>query len=206
MIAARDLLAAGAALLVMGCGTPGESPTVPPPRPGESLLLASGTLFLSAALENGDPGQHEVFVIDHQVPDDLPATGGAELVLALRDTRGGQTCPEDEPESGCATVDWSAEPGAPRVPADGRFVNRVDVELASGRRSYFLSRTLRLADVVDLIDPERRHTAVGGDRVEWRTVLPTDLVAGSGLRLRLVMTKWQLPDVRIVYEIRALTG
>ncbi len=43
---------------------------------------------------------------------------------------------------------------------------------------------------------------MGGTAREWRGPLPGDVVPGSRLDLRLVMTKFGSPSVRIGYEVR----
>jgi hypothetical protein len=196
--------AALALLVALGCSTDSTptDPGTPNPAPG-GLVLASGTLVLPAAIDQNDAGSHEVFVVLQALRPDLMATSGRELVVALRDAgRPGQQCPSDEPEDGCASIDWSDDPASPRVPADGRFLNRLRVELDTGVKDLYLSRDFRLKDVPDIVDPNHRHTAIGGNERQWVVVLPTDLAAGSEIELRLVMTKWQAPDVRIGYEIR----
>ncbi|MDX1503801.1 MAG: hypothetical protein R3325_15685 [Thermoanaerobaculia bacterium] len=195
------------ATLLAACGE-SDSPTAPgpppppPPGPGPELVLASTELVLPAALSRGDAGEHESYFVAARVRPDLGPTAGARLIVTLQDvSRPGLACASDEPEDGCATVDWSGDPADPRVPAGGVFLNRLRLELASGARDYFLSRTLRLAEVPDLIDPNRQHTAIGGVELRWESVLATDLRPGSDLELRLVMTKWQPPQVRIRVQV-----
>jgi len=185
-------------------GGPGEPPTPAPPSPTQ-LVLASGELALPGAAQEGDPGSHEVLIAGHLVRSDLPATSGKLLILTLRDaTRPALACASEDPEDGCATIDWSDDPDRPRVPPDGAFENRLDLELVSGVRRLYLSRTLRLNGVPDLVDPLREHTAVGGSGQEWHLILPAALEPETRLDLRLIMTKWQAPDVRIAYEVRVV--
>jgi hypothetical protein len=195
--------------MALGCGSGVSAPTDPatPPTPDPSsadgLVLASGELILPGAGNENDSGNHEVLVARHQLRSDLEGTSGRLLVLSLRDlTRPSQSCPSEEPEDGCATVDWSADPEEPRVPPEGQFVNRLDFELTSGPRRLYLSRSFHLNDVPDRVDPLRQHTAVGGTASEWQLVLPAALQPDTPLELRVVMTKWQPPSVRIGYEIR----
>jgi hypothetical protein len=191
-------------LAALGCSTDTTptDPGSPNPPPG-GLVLASGELRLPAAINESDPGSHEVFVVLQELRPDLRPTSGRELVLTLRDaSRPGLACGSDEPEDGCATLDWSGDPEDPRVPAEGRFVNRLRIELVTGVKDLYLSRSFRLNDLPDIVDPNHEHTAIGGSGQDWSLVLPTSLAAGSDLELRIVMTKWQAPAVRIAYEIR----
>ena len=185
---------------------PGPGPTPGPgPAPSAGIVLMSGTLRLPAALDRGDVGEHQEYIVNRRLPEDLEPTSGRTLVIELRDaTRPALICTDDEPEAGCATVDWSAEPGLPGVPANGLFINRLEVELAFGAVEYYLSRTLRLAAVPDLVDPTREHTAVGGSGRIWTAVLPANVEGDRNLRLRLVLTKWQPPDVEIAFEVRVV--
>ena len=196
--------------LALGCDSgsptdPGGGPG-PPPGPGPSgLVLAAGELRVPAAIDSDEPGFHEVFFVLQRLRPDLAPTAGRRLVVTLRDlTRPGQQCASDEPEDGCVTIDWSADPAEPRTPANGLFVNRLRLTLEAGERDYFLSRTMALNDVPDLIDPNRRHTPIGGLPIRWQTVLPTNIVPGSDLELRLVLTKWQPPEVRIGFAVELL--
>jgi len=205
----RSALAALAALAVLaGCGPAETLPTAPAPNPGGPVggrVLARGSLPLAAADDPDDPAFHTIFVVDHQLPEDLGATQGRTLALALRDlTRPGMACVSEDRESGCATVDWSDEPSTPGTGPGGVLLNLLRAELASGLKELYLSRTFTLADVPDVADTQRRTTAIGGAPRRWERTLPVDLVAGSGLRLRLVMTKWQDPSVRIGYEVLLL--
>lgn len=196
-------------IMALGCGSGDSTPTDPatPPTPSPpsagGLVLTSGELVLPGAGTESDSGNHEVLIVRHQLRSDLEGTSGRLLVLSLQDlSRPTQSCPSEEPEDGCATLDWSADPEDPRVPPDGQFVNRLDFELTSGPRRAYLSRSFHLNDVPDRIDPLREHTAVGGTASEWQLVLPAALEPDTPLELRVVMTKWQPPDVRIGYEIR----
>ena len=196
-------------LAVLGsCGDLG-SPTDPGPDPDPApgtqggTVLGSGTFTLPGALASGDPGEHEVFLINHDLRPDLEPTSGRRLVVELRDaSRATMVCPTDEPEDGCATIDWSGQAEQPGVPEGGLFINRLEVVLRSGPREYYLSRTLRLENVPDLVDPNHEHTAIPGAGRAWSVVLPEDLLGDRNLRLRIVLTKWQPPNLRIAYEIR----
>ena len=190
----------------MRCGSGEPSPTAPgpaPPPPTSGRVLASGEISLPAATAPGEAGDHEPFTVDQALRTDLDGSSGARLVVTLRDlSRPGILCDDDDPQrSECAAIDWSDDPAEPRVPPDGVFLNRLTVELATGDRDYYLSRDFRLADVPDLIDPNHEHTAIGGNPVRWETTLPADLVGGSGLRLRFVLSKWQPPAVRIGFAV-----
>jgi len=146
-------------LLLAACGAvggPTNSPSAPgaPSSPGPVATLVSGQLSLPAAEAFGAPGFHEVLTVTDKLPDILPSTAGKRLVLALRDaSRPGQTCSRDHPLSGCATVDWSDDPGRPKVPDSGVFVNSLTLQLQTGPRSFFLSASGRLADKPDSFTP-----------------------------------------------------
>ena len=43
---------------------------------------------------------------------------------------------------------------------------------------------------------------MGGTAREWTAITPSDLVPGSEMHLRVVMTKFGEPAVRIGYEVR----
>ena len=43
---------------------------------------------------------------------------------------------------------------------------------------------------------------MGGSARVWEAVLPADLVPGSEVELRLVMTKFQAPEARVAWELR----
>lgn len=198
-------------LLVLGCGGADDSPTDPgdppppvPPPPADSVVLATGRLSLPAATTIGSSGYHEAFAITHRLSADIVATAGQLLELELRDlTRPAQLCTSSEPEDGCAAIDWSDDPRQPGVPADGRFVNRMIVQLTTGPRELHLTRGQQLSEVPDLVDPTQEHTAIGGNGVVWETVLPADVVGATDLEMRLVLTKWLDPSVEIGYEVRA---
>jgi hypothetical protein len=110
------------------------------PRTGTSTrTLAGGRLHLPAALGFGQPGFHEVLVAAGRLPRRLPPAKGLRLVVSLRDLgRPGQTCSSEHPLSGCATVDWSDDPGRPKVPRGGVFTNALTLRLVSGTRTYYL--------------------------------------------------------------------
>ncbi len=42
---------------------------------------------------------------------------------------------------------------------------------------------------------------MGGTAREWTTIIPSDVVPGSEMQLRVVMTKFGAPAVRIGYEV-----
>jgi hypothetical protein len=211
---AHSLLAILLVLLVgLGCGT-ADSPTDPgnPPDPGpgpipppadDAVVLATGRLTLPAATTAGSSGDHEAFGITFRLDPDDEATAGQRLIFVLRDlTRPAQFCGSPEPEDGCATIDWSDDPGKINVPPSGRFENRLTLDLVTGARNFYPSLTGALALVPDLIDPTRRHTAIAGLGTSWEASLPADLVPGTDLRMRLILTKWLDPSVEIGYELR----
>lgn len=168
-------------------------------------MLASGTLSLPAASIVGTTGDHEAFALTHRLTAEQGATAGQRLVVRLRDlSRPGMGCSSDEPEDGCATIDWSDDPSKPNVPRSGRFENRVTLELTSGVKDFFLTYNEVLVETPALIDPAREHTAIPGVGAGWDTDLPADLVTGSDLRLRFFLTKWLDPAVQIGYEVVAL--
>ncbi len=43
---------------------------------------------------------------------------------------------------------------------------------------------------------------MGGTAREWTAIIPSDVVPGSEMQLRVVMTKFGEPAVRIGYEVR----
>ncbi len=151
----------GLALLASACsygGTPSPSASsahavVPATTVGNSILI-SGELELPAATAFGEPGFHEVLIASGEARSDLGETSGLRLVVSLRDaSRPTQTCSEDHPLSGCATVDWSDDPGRPKVPPGGVFDNSVRVRLQTGPRTFYLSQSGELAGAPDPFVP-----------------------------------------------------
>ncbi len=134
-------------------GTPADvSPS--PVESGEARALAQGRLELPAANAFGEAGFHEVLTTTARVPEQLGATSGLRLVVSLSDaSRPSQSCSQDHPLSGCATVDWSDDPSRPNVPAGGVFDNSVTVRLSSGPRTFYLSQSGALADHPDPFVP-----------------------------------------------------
>lgn len=79
---------------------------------------------------------------------------GRKLVVRLRESsRPGQTCSQDHPLSGCATVDWSDSPDRPRVPASGVFDNSLTLSLARGPLTLFLRADGALATSPEAFNP-----------------------------------------------------
>lgn len=116
--------------------------------------MATGEFRLPAALAFGDPGFHQVLLAARRLPQRLGKTAGLKLVLTLRDAgRPGQTCSAEHPLSGCATVDWSDDPGRPNVPESGVFVNSLTVRLASGTRTFYLRPAGTLARSPEPFEP-----------------------------------------------------
>jgi hypothetical protein len=109
---------------------------------GGSRTLTAGVLDLPAAQAFGEPGFHQVLAATRRLPRRLGGSAGMKLVLTLRDaTRPRQRCSSDHPLSGCATVDWSDDPSRPGTPPSGVFRNTLTIQLASGRRTFFLRPT-----------------------------------------------------------------
>ena len=133
-----------------------EATPAPASAPSDAVerTLISGEFILPAAQSFGDSGFHEVLIVTQSLPQDIGSTEGLRLVLALRDAdRPGQTCSQDHPLSGCATVDWSDSQGRPGVPPGGVFDNHLTLRLASAERSFFLSDTGALNDAPDDFKP-----------------------------------------------------
>ena len=121
------------------------------PAHAAGRTLARGTFTLPAAGSFDDPGFHHVVTVTARVP---AAVKGRRLVLLLRDWgRPTQTCASEHPLSGCATVDWADFPERPHVPAGGVFRNALTVQLSTGPRTFFLSRTGALAPRPDSYSP-----------------------------------------------------
>jgi hypothetical protein len=132
-----------------GSGTGGAS-SVGGGGSGSVSLLASGEFSVPAAEAFGDPGFHEAFQQVVPLSADVGSTLGRTLAVRMWDvSRPEQTCSEDHPLSGCATVDWSDADSRPNVPPGGVFDNRLRLVLASGARDYYLSETLMLTDMPD---------------------------------------------------------
>lgn len=132
----RRTLALAAVVLAACSATAPPSTTTAAASPTERAgrIVASGEVDLPAATAFGQPGFHEVLAFTAALPADV---AGRTLVLRLRDaSRTGQTCGSDHPLSGCATVDWSDDPGRPKVPAGGVFEN--SLTLRAGSRSAVL--------------------------------------------------------------------
>ena len=102
----------------------------------ETIVLAAGEFLLPAASAFGESGFHEVLAARATLPAGLGATSGLRPVLALRDaSRPQQTCGQQHPLSGCATVDWSDSETRAAVPPGGVFDNRIDLRTTSGPRT-----------------------------------------------------------------------
>ncbi len=115
-----------------------------------ATTLAAGTFRLPAANAFGEPGFHQVVVVEARVPPNVPSRRGLRLVVSLRDAgRPGQTCESEHPLSGCATVDWSDDPSRPKVPPGGVFDN----SLTLGRIKLFLRESGALASRPDAFEP-----------------------------------------------------
>ncbi len=120
--------------------------------PVETLL--SGTFAVPAANAFGDPGFHQVLSGSGVLPTTLPETQGRRLIVSLRDAgRPAETCSQQHPLSGCATVDWSDDPTRPNVPAGGVFLNRITVQLAGGSATFYLSQDGSLRNRPDPFTP-----------------------------------------------------
>ena len=114
-------------------------------------MLAEGSFELSTAAAFGDPGFHETLTASTTT---VAAAGPGRLVLALRDLdRPDQTCDQDHPLSGCATVDWSDSEDRPNVPEGGVFDNHVILDVAGETARLFLSESGALASVPDQFSP-----------------------------------------------------
>lgn len=114
-------------------------------------MVAEGSFELPAAAAFGDPGFHETLTASTTA---LADAGPGRLVLALRDLdRPDETCDQDHPLSGCATVDWSDAEGRPNVPEGGVFDNHVSFEVAGETTQRFLSESDALATVPDQFIP-----------------------------------------------------
>ena len=117
-------------------------------------MLAVGTFGLPAASAFGEPGFHEAVAIRASVPAAAAPGSGRKLVVRLRESsRPGQTCSQDHPLSGCATVDWSDSPDRPKVPASGVFDNSLTLPLARGPVTLFLRADGALATSPEAFNP-----------------------------------------------------
>ena len=118
------------------------------------MILADGTFRLPAASAFGQPGFHEAVTISSSVPVTPAPAAGRTLVVRLRESsRPGQTCSQDHPLSGCATVDWSDSPDRPKVPAGGVFDNSLTLPLAGGPATLFLRADGALATRPEAFNP-----------------------------------------------------
>lgn len=144
------------AVAVLACGTPAHAPAASPAvsASASGLVLAAGTFRLPAASAFGQPGFHEAVTISSSVPVTPAPAAGRTLVVRLRESsRPGQTCSQDHPLSGCATVDWSDSPDRPKVPADGVFDNSLTLPLAGGPATLFLRADGALATRPEAFNP-----------------------------------------------------
>lgn len=115
---------------------------------------APGSFDLPAAfeLELDSVGFHELISVEGAFPQDLGATDGRELVVALRDvSRPRQTCPRDDvPWDGCASVDWDDVDGKRNAPpGGGYFENKLVIQTEDGKRELFLNRALGISPEID---------------------------------------------------------
>ena len=141
---------------VLACGTPAHAPAASPAvrASASGLVLAVGTFRLPAASAFGQPGFHEQVTINSSVPVTPAPAVGRTLVIQLRDSsRPGQTCSEDHPLSGCATVDWSDSIDRPKVPPGGVFDNSLTMPLAGGPATLFLRADGALAARPEAFNP-----------------------------------------------------
>ncbi len=141
---------------VFACNTPANAPAASPvlSASASGLVLAAGTFRLPAASAFGEPGFHEPVTIRANVPVAPAPAAGRTFVVALRESsRPGQSCREDHPLSGCATVDWSDSPGRPKVPAGGVFDNSLTLPLAGGPGTLFLRADGTLNTRPEAFDP-----------------------------------------------------
>lgn len=108
-----------------------------------------GTFSLPPAfeLELDSVGFHEIIEVEGGFPKNLGSTSGRELVVALRDVnRPDQTCPEEVPWDGCASVDWDDVDGTRNAPpGGGYFDNRIRVRTENGPLDLYLNRELGLS-------------------------------------------------------------
>lgn len=155
------VLAVSAALVLVGTacaiGAPSDAlvsitPGVQVPGEGVAPIFA-GTLELPAAVAFGDPGFHQVLTFQGTVAD-APAAGPVTIVLSLVDaTRPSQTCSQEHPLSGCATVDWSDDPTRPGTPDSGVFDNRITVRLADREHDLYLTPEGNFREDPNLFEP-----------------------------------------------------
>ena len=123
--------------------------------PAGATILATGEFELPAVTSQEAEGYHQALAATHNLPTDLGPTAGSMLVIRIWDAgRPEQTCSEDHPISGCATVDWGAAIDRPSVPPGGVFDNSITFELATGERSFYLSEFEgALNDEPDSLEP-----------------------------------------------------
>lgn len=142
-----------AATILTACAAPGPArapSSAAAPEPS-GRVVASGELALPAAGAFGEPGFHDVLTFTAAVP---PGTSGRTLVLRLRDaSRPERSCASEHPLSGCATVDWSDDPGRPKVPASGVFENTLMVRAGAQSATLHLRANGRLAAAPEPFDP-----------------------------------------------------
>ena len=118
------------------------------------ILIAQGEFRLSAANAFGDPGFNSTIQIVDPIDFDGGSTSGWTLSVMLFDLdRPAQTCSQEHPLSGCATVDWSDAEDRPNVPAGGVFNNSLRLALSSGDQVFFFSETGNLEEGPDAFDP-----------------------------------------------------
>lgn len=114
-------------------------------------MLEEGSFDLPAAAAFGDAGFHETLTASTTA---VASAGPGRLVLALRDLdRPDQTCDQEHPLSGCATVDWSDAEDRPNVPDGGVFDNHVTLDVAGETTQLFLSESDALTTVPDQFSP-----------------------------------------------------
>jgi hypothetical protein len=142
------------ALALMACGNTAGPTALAPSAPTTGEVLAGGVFSLVEADAFGQPGFHEVVAVSATLPAAAPPDLGRTLVIRLRDAgRPGQTCAQDHPVSGCATVDWSDSPDRPNVPRSGVFDNSLSLPLATGTTTLFLRANGALAASPEAFDP-----------------------------------------------------
>jgi len=123
-------------------------------QPASPFRIAAGEFDLPAANAFGEPGFHETVQLTHSIPSAIETSAGMRIVVSLWDAgRPDQTCSNDHPLSGCATVDWSDAEGRPNVPAGGVFENSLELQLSDGARTFYLSERGLLAEEADVYDP-----------------------------------------------------
>jgi hypothetical protein len=165
---------------------------------GPVWMITSGIFRLPPASSSASPNLHRVVTIPIRLPEKLPPTRGVVLVVSLRDSgRGALRCPPLQPNPGCATVDWSANPRQPRTPPNGVFENSVTI----GRQKLYLHQSGALSSLPEQFVQAGSQTPIDGLGRRWAAELVRDFPPGTPLRLRLVMTKVGRPEVRIAYNV-----